>query len=148
MVMKSRIPVVCTLLIVIGLLCAGALGGCRDNKVQIAFDRQPKVEMEVVRAGAGAPIVEGKRVELHYTVKLEDGTVLIDTRANEQTHRMYVGDGTVIMGLDLGIRGMRLGEIRLLVIPPELGYGRAGYGDGVVPANAKLIMEVELAGVN
>ena len=135
------------------LLAVGATGllassGCQDKSVQVEFDREPEVGVTTLRKGSGAPIVEGKRIELHYTVELENGKVLIDTRANDRTHKMYVGDGTVIAGLDQGIRGMRLGEIRRLVIPTELGYGRGGYGNGAVPANSKLIMEVELAAVN
>ncbi len=144
-----RKPVVCaSLLMMVGAVGLLAPAGCRDKSVRVEFDREPEVQITTLRKGSGAPIVEGKRIELHYTVELENGKVLIDTRANDRTHKMYVGDGTVIMGLDLGIRGMRLGEIRKLVIPTELGYGRGGYGDGEVPANSKLIMEVELAAVN
>lgn len=127
---------------------AGVLVGCKDRAVKVSYDRKPKVKVEVLRKGAGAPIVDGKRVELHYTVTLEDGTVVIDTRADDRTHKMYVGDGTVIEGLDDGIQGMRLGEIRRITIPPELGYGRPGYANGLIPAHEKIFMEVELAAVN
>jgi FKBP-type peptidyl-prolyl cis-trans isomerase len=147
MAKPSCLRVACALSIVIGPAIGCVQGGCRDRRVRVSYDRVPEIEMEVLREGAGAPIVEGKRVELRYTVALEDGTIIIDTRANDRTHKMYVGDGTVIKGLDDGIRGMRLGEIRRLVIPPELGYGRPGYSDRI-PANEKIIMEVELAAVN
>ncbi len=125
-----------------------AQSGCQDRPVKISYGREPKVKIDVLKNGAGAPIVEGKRIELHYTLKLKDGTVIIDTRANERTHKMYVGDGTVIEGLDQGIRGMRLGEVRRITIPPELGYGRPGYAGGKIPPNEKVIMDVELAAVN
>lgn len=122
--------------------------GCQERPVRISYGREPKVKIDVLKGGAGAPIVEGKRIELHYTLKLKDGTVIIDTRSNERTHKMYVGDGTVIEGLDQGIRGMRLGEVRRITIPPELGYGRPGYAGGKIPPNEKVIMDVELAAVN
>lgn len=148
MARSIRKPVLCAMSMVIGVAGLCAQGGCRDRELRVSYEREPEIQMSVVRPGTGAPIVDGKRIELHYTMSLEDGTTLIDTRANNQAHRMYVGDGTVIKGFDDGIRGMQLGEIRRLVIPPELGYGRAGYADGTVPANAKLVIEVELTAVN
>ena len=42
-----------------------------------------------------------------------------------------------------GIRGMREGGRRLLVIPPDLGYGSRGL-TGVVPGNATLVFEIQL----
>ncbi|MCD6276054.1 MAG: FKBP-type peptidyl-prolyl cis-trans isomerase [Thermoplasmata archaeon] len=33
-----------------------------------------------------------------------------------------VGDGTMIKGFDLGVRGMKEGETKTIIVPPDLGY--------------------------
>ena len=48
--------------------------------------------------------------------------------AREQTHDSLVGEGWLIKGLDEGLLGMCVGEIRTVVIPPFKGYGEKGLG--------------------
>lgn len=56
------------------------------------------------------------------------------------------GGGSVVKGLDEGIRGMRMGGERKLLVPPALGYGAKGLPPSV-PPNATLIYTVDLVGV-
>jgi len=87
----------------------------------------------------------GSPVAVHYTGRLEDGTVF-DTSAERGPIEFTLGAREVIRGWDEGVRDMRVGGKRQLVIPPHLGYGARGAGD-VIPPNALLHFDVELVRV-
>jgi len=96
--------------------------------------------------GKGAEAVVGSTALVIYTGWLANGNKF---DGNENTGKPFsfpVGRGRVIAGWDEGVAGMRVGGKRLLVIPPQLGYGPQAMGS-VIPANATLIFEVELVEV-
>jgi FKBP-type peptidyl-prolyl cis-trans isomerase len=57
------------------------------------------------------------------------------------------GTGQVIRGWDETVMDMKVGEKRLVVIPPELAYGDQEIGGGAIPANSFLVFEMELVGI-
>jgi peptidylprolyl isomerase len=101
-------------------------------------------------SGASAAVEAGDTVWVHYTGRLENGTEFDSSSKHRETSRdgisFTIGAGQVIKGWDEGITGMKLGEKRQLIIPPELGYGAAGAG-ATIPPNATLIFDVELIGL-
>lgn len=96
--------------------------------------------------GSGAEAASGDRVSVHYTGRLEDGTQFDSSRDRGQPFEFTLGEGRVIRGWEEGVKGMKVGGRRHLVIPPELGYGPRAVG-GVIPANATLHFDVELLGI-
>jgi FKBP-type peptidyl-prolyl cis-trans isomerase len=100
------------------------------------------IQDEVV--GTGASVQSGNTIVVHYTGRLEDGTVF-DSSVGKDPITVPIGQGYVIAGWDQGLLGMKEGGKRLLIIPPTLGYGPNAQGP--IPANSTLIFEVELVKV-
>ena len=97
---------------------------------------------QVVKEGSGATVAPGQTAVVNYTGWLPNGTQFDSSRGREP-FAFPLGAGQVIAGWDEGVAGMAVGEQRLLVIPPGLGYGSMGSG-GVIPPDATLVFEVEL----
>lgn len=100
--------------------------------------------------GTGAEAQAGRHVRVHYTGWLYNngvkGAKFDSSKDRNDPFEFGLGAGMVIKGWDEGVQGMKVGGTRVLVIPPQLGYGARGAG-GVIPPNATLMFEVELLGV-
>ena len=109
----------------------------------LAFSSENELKITINQNGSGDSAEMGMSVSVHYTGKLEDGTVFDSSIPRGQPFTFTLGAGQVIKGWDLGVEGMKLGEKRSLVIPPHLGYGIRGAG-ATIPPNATLIFDIEL----
>lgn len=96
-----------------------------------------------VKKGTGAEAADGKKVTVHYTGTLENGTKFDSSRDRGSPFPFVLGSGMVIAGWEQGVKGMKVGGIRKLVIPPNLAYGNRSVG-GVIPPNSTLLFEIEL----
>ena len=84
---------------------------------------------------------------VHYILWLEDGTLRDSSWERGEPMRFQIGQRNVIPGFEEGVLTMRVGGKRELVVPPELAYGEAGAGNGLIPPDATLIFEVQLISV-
>lgn len=98
--------------------------------------------------GQGAKAVAGKKVSVHYTGRLLDGTVFDSSleRKPAKPYEFTLGAGQVIPGWDEGIALMNEGGKAMLIIPSKLGYGPNGSGDKIKPFSP-LMFDVELVKV-
>ncbi|XDD44376.1 FKBP-type peptidyl-prolyl cis-trans isomerase [Leptospira sp. WS60.C2] len=92
--------------------------------------------------GKGDEAFSGSYVTVHYVGKLKNGTKFDSSRDRNRPFEFNLGAGEVVKGWDKGIKGMRVGGKRKLIIPPELGYGSKRVGN--IPPDSTLIFEVEL----
>lgn len=97
--------------------------------------------------GSGPAASRGDTVSVHYTGCLTDGTKFDSSYDRKEPFQFVLGTGMVIPGWDEGLKGMKPGGERRLVIPSDLAYGSRGAG-GVIPPNATLIFDVKLVSVN
>ena len=108
------------------------------------------LQYDDLTVGGGAAAQAGQRVSVHYTGWLYTdgvkGAKFDSSKDRNDPFDFGLGGGMVIKGWDEGVQGMKVGGKRVLVIPPQLGYGARGAG-GAIPPNATLMFEVELLGV-
>ncbi|AHE99430.1 FKBP-type peptidyl-prolyl cis-trans isomerase [Thioalkalivibrio paradoxus] len=102
-----------------------------------------ELKIRVLKTGNGPEAAPNAEVTVHYTGWLDDGTQFDSSRDRGQPFTLPLGAGRVIPGWERGLQGMRVGEVRELIIPPGLAYGAHGAG-GVIPPNATLRFEIEL----
>ena len=107
------------------------------------------LQITTLTEGTGAAAKAGDTVSVNYTGTLADGTVFdsnVDPKFKHvEPFEFNLGAGQVIKGWDTGVEGMKVGEKRQLVIPPELAYGANGIGP--IPPNATLTFQVELLAI-
>ena len=106
--------------------------------------RTNKITIEDVVIGVGSKVIYGNKITIDYIAKLRDGTVYDNTIERGIPYTFYLGLGEGVMGMDMGIYGMRVGGIRKLKIPPRWAYTSRGRGPGIVPKYATIYMTIHL----
>ncbi|NQW34701.1 MAG: FKBP-type peptidyl-prolyl cis-trans isomerase [Methylophilales bacterium] len=128
--------------------------------IEINLEGTKKMEKQIttlvkndIKLGDGREAEKGLSVTVHYTGWLYDSSSKdgkgkkFDSSVDRQEPFVFIlGVGQVIKGWDEGVDGMKVGGHRLITIPSEMGYGSRGAG-GVIPANADLIFDVQLLGI-
>jgi len=106
------------------------------------------LQYEDTVVGSGKEATKGSFVQVHYTGWLQnpDGSIgakFDSSKDRDEPFSFPLGSAYVIRGWDEGVRGMKEGGVRRLIIPSGLGYGERGAG-AAIPPNSTLVFEVEL----
>jgi len=147
-------------------LCAVALvacGGGSSKKAGVTIPPQPDFKVIDNVLGTGTVAATGDLLVVNYTGYLYDATkadfkgAKFDSSVDRGTpYSFTVGVGSVIVGWDQGVLGMKVGGKRTLIIPQQLAYGANtrtalpavnGNTYAAIPAYAPLVFDVELISV-
>ncbi|MYX12308.1 FKBP-type peptidyl-prolyl cis-trans isomerase [Streptomyces sp. SID8374] len=94
--------------------------------------------------GDGSEARPGGVVQVHYVgVTFASGREFDSSWESGRPYKFAVGGGKVVRGLDRGVRGMKAGGRREIVVPPCLGYGKQS-PSASIPAHSTLIFVVDL----
>jgi len=135
------------------LLLAGLMVGCAPKPAPVTTTAVNTLQAVEIKPGTGEAVAAGKIAVVQYTGWLYDsaaadhkGREFDSSRNTGQPFRFPLGTGQVIKGWDQGVAGMKVGERRRLIIPPDLAYGDNGAG-GVIPPGAALVFDIDLVAI-
>lgn len=95
------------------------------------------------KVGKGTEVTSNTRVTVQYKGWLDNGKVFDTSRKpGREPFSFTVDNDQVIQGWHEGLKGMKVGGVRELRIPPALGYGDQDMGE--IPPNSTLHFEIEL----
>lgn len=116
------------------------------DELDIDLDAMTRTESglyyEELESGSGLAAREGHVLETHYTGWLTTGAEFGTSRDGDP-YVFQLGRHQVPRGIEEGVTGMRIGDVRRLVVPPALGYGPRGQPP-TIPPSATLIYEIEI----
>jgi FKBP-type peptidyl-prolyl cis-trans isomerase FkpA len=135
------------------LLLLGAIAACSGKPAAAPPSSVTSMQSVELKSGTGDAVTAGKIAVVQYTGWLYEasapdnkGKQFDSSRTAGQPFRFPLGTGQVIKGWDQGVLGMKIGESRRLIIPPDLAYGDNGAG-GVIPPGATLVFDIDLVAI-
>ncbi|MEL7162162.1 MAG: FKBP-type peptidyl-prolyl cis-trans isomerase, partial [Bacteroidota bacterium] len=123
------------------LLSLTLLLGCQTSKYK---STATGLTYKILKKGKGPQAKPGDEVLLNETTSYRDGTVLYSNEAG-QPIKIKLGAGQVTAAVEEGLTGMRTGEVKTVVAPPEM-VKRSFYPDNVSP-DSPLVIKLILSGI-
>jgi FKBP-type peptidyl-prolyl cis-trans isomerase len=142
---------VCAALAVAG--CGGSSGSSSESTstektkptVEVPKGSPPKsLVVKEIEKGSGEEAKSGDEVTVQYVgVDYKNGKEFDSSWSRSEPFTFTLGSGQVIPGWEKGVEGMKVGGRRELIVPPELGYGKAGSPPAIGPSET-LVFVIDL----
>jgi len=124
-----------------------------DFEVELVYmikkGEETSYDKEDLTVGTGREAKTGDTVTFHYKGEYMDGTVFDDSekrpKAGSVPLTAKLNGKDIALGLDAGIKGMKVGGVRVLNLPPLLVFG--GNGNQTIKGGAPLKFTVKLLSV-
>jgi FKBP-type peptidyl-prolyl cis-trans isomerase FkpA len=138
----------------VALFAAVLLAVCAFGPRPALADDVPSMQIKDVVLGTGNTARDDSEVSIQYTGWLYDakapdhhGAKIDSSYDSGHPLRFTMGANEVIEGMESGVRGMKAGGKRSVIIPSRMGYGRRGAAPDV-PPNSALVFDLELLEVH
>jgi peptidylprolyl isomerase len=114
--------------------------------VQVPSTAPPKtLQVKTLLKGTGSKVAKGQYLVVQYTgVNWRTKKAFDSSWTRGQPFLTAIGLGQVIKGWDSGLVGQTVGSRVLLVIPPALGYGKAGSAQADIKGTDTLVFVVDI----
>ena len=112
----------------------------------IDFDGDAPNELEIstLIEGDGDEAVPGSIIDAHIVVMLHDTSTIVQSTYQEgRPTQLALQEGSLLPGLEEGMLGIKVGETRQIILPPEVAYPD-GIPDGAIEADDAFVFFVEL----
>jgi FKBP-type peptidyl-prolyl cis-trans isomerase len=105
----------------------------------------------VLQEGKGRLAKKGDKAFVHYTGRFLNGRIFDTSAIEGKPIKVVLGERSVIKGWEEMLLKMKVGTEIVVVIPPEMGYGKRGLRDPeedevkyIIPPNTPLVFELEV----
>lgn len=79
---------------------------------------------QIIQPNDEIRIAEGSQVALHFSVSIENGVEIDNTRSREAPVSLTIGDGNLLPSFERALYGLRAGDRRTVHLPPEDAFGQ------------------------
>lgn len=80
-------------------------------------------ELNTILPNEEIRVEQGSKVDLHFSVSLENGVEIDNTRSRAEPVSLVIGDGNLLEGFEKALFGLRAGDRRTVHLPPEEAFG-------------------------